>query len=1077
LAQTATGEITGQITDPTGAVVPKAAVDIRNGDMGIHWQAVTNDSGYYTVPLLPPGAYSITVKIAGFKTLTRENVTLAVAETARVDLQLQVGRPGETIEVTASAPLLESETAALGQVVEARVIRNLPLNGRNYLELAKLTAGVTEPQPSDNGAAAGSFVANGVREQLNNFNLDGTDNNTRIVDIQNQDYEVIRPSADAIEEFKVETSNYSAEYGYSAGAVVNAALKSGANAFHGDAFEFLRNDHLDARDYFLQPGAVKQRHQRNQFGGVLGGPVRRDKTFFFASWEDTTENQGLTFTTTVPTPALLGGNFAGFKPIFDPSSTRPNPNGSGFVRSVFPGNVIPGSQISPVAAKVDALIPAPTVPGATVNNFVSGPMQTLRVNRVDARGDENLSEANRLFARFDYVTQWFVNPGPLPPPLVGSTSNNQNSHVTNALSAALGQTHVFGPNLVNEFRAGYSRIYDVRGDLASGAFLGPQYGFLGIPANPGTGVRGLPGITISGFTNLGEPSFVPNGKLAEVLQFRDSVSRIKGNHTLHAGGEFEWIRSYYFLSSSARGTFTFDDTFTQDPQNRSATGNGFADYLLGVAANASLSAPSIGDARNEYTGYFVQDNWKVTSRLTLNLGLRWELFTWRKERHNLQGSFDPALGKVIYPENRIPPGIPASLVANMPPGLGSRTLLPLNPHNFSPRLGLAWQLARHTVLRAGAGLFYAVQAFPGAGATPLGSPPYSLTSTYPTDQINPNVTFASGFPAGALQPAVSAASAQWAGFDPGMRQPYVWKWNFGLEHEINKLLVEVNYVGTKGAQLPVFYDLNLPLPGGGTVQSRRVFPAFGTIQYTQSLGNSEYGSLETRVQRQYSNGVSLLATYTYGKTIDDGGVQLGGGDTLYRDARNLRLERARSAFDIESRLVLSALYDLPFGHGRRFGLPNPALDAVLGDWQVNTIAILRSGFPFTPELGFSTANTGDPRPNRTGNGNLPADQRTIQTWFDKGVFAAATPYNFGNAGRDILNGPGAVNFDFSAFKRFRAHRLGEACEVQLRGEFFNLFNHPQFSNPNNRVDLPQGGSITGTSHAMRQIQFGLKLLF
>ena len=381
------------------------------------------------------------------------------------------------------------------------------------------------------------------------------------------------------------------------------------------------------------------------------------------------------------------------------------------------------------------------------------------------------------------------------------------------------------------------------------------------------------------------------------------------------------------------------------------------------------------------------------------------------------------------------------------------------------------------MLRAGAGLFYAVQAFPGAGATPLGSPPYSLTSTYPTDQINPNVTFASGFPAGALQPAVSAASAQWAGFDPGMRQPYVWKWDFGLEHEINKLLVEVNYVGTKGAQLPVFYDLNLPLPGGGTVQSRRVFPAFGTIQYTQSLGNSEYGSLETRVQRQYSNGVSLLATYTYGKTIDDGGVQLGGGDTLYRDARNLRLERARSAFDIESRLVLSALDDLPFGHGRRFGLPNPALDAVLGDWQLNTIAILRSGFPFTPELGFSTANTGDPRPNRTGNGNPPADQRTIQTWFDKGVFAAATPYNFGNAGRDILNGPSAVNFDFSAFKRFAAHRLGEASEVQLRGEFFNLFNHPQFSNPNNRVDLPQGGSITGTSHAMRQIQFGLKLLF
>ena len=1076
-AQTATGEITGQITDPSGAVVPKADVEIQNTGTGIHWKAATNDSGYYTVPLLPPGVYSITVTMTGFKTTTRANIRLAVADTARVDLQLQVGQAGEAIEVTAAAPILQSETAALGQVVGSRVISNLPLNGRNYLELAKMTAGVTEPQPSDNGAANGSFVANGVREQLNNFNLDGTDNNTRIVDIQNQDYEVIRPSVDAIEEFKVETSNYSAEYGYSAGAVVNAALKSGSNRFHGDAFEFLRNDHLDARDYFLQPAAIKQRHQRNQFGGVFGGPVRKDKTFFFASWEDTTENQGLTFTTTVPTPAMLAGNFAGFKPIFDPATTRPNPNGSGFIRSAFPGNIIPAGQISPVSAKVDTLMPLPNVAGATVNNYLSNPLQTLRVNRVDARGDQSFSDSNKLFVRFDYLTQLFVNPGPLPPPLVGSTSNGQNSHVTNGLSAALGETHIFGPNLVNEFRAGYSRIFDLRGDLARGQFLGPEFGFLGIPANPGTGVLGLPGITISGFTNLGETSFVPNGKLAEVVQFRDSISWIKGNHSLRAGGEFEWIRSYFNISSSARGTFTFDGTFTQDPQNRSATGNGFADYLLGVTSNASLSAPSIGDARTYYTGYFVQDNWKVTPRLTLNIGVRWELFTWRKERHNLQGSFNPALGKVLYPENKIPPGIPAELVAPIPDGLGSRTLLPLNLHNFSPRLGLAWQAANHTVVRAGAGLFYAVQAFPGAGATPLGSPPFSLTSTYPTDQINPSVTFATGFPPAALQPNVNAVNAQWAGFDPGMRQPYVWKWNVGVQREIHRFVIEANYVGTKGTQLPVFYDLNMPVPGGGTVQSRRVFPAFGTIQYTQSLGNSEYESVETRVERQYANGLSLLATYTYGKTIDDGGVQLGGGDVMYRDVRNVKWERGRAAFDIQSRLVLSALYDLPFGKGRRFGISNRVANAVLGDWQVNTIAILRSGFPFTPELGFSTANTGDPRPNRIANGNLPSDQRTIQHWFATSAFAAATSFNFGNAGRNILNGPGATNFDFSTFKRFPVRKLGESGEVQFRGEFFNLFNHPQFSNPNNRVDLPQGGSITATSHAMRQIQFGLKLLF
>jgi hypothetical protein len=324
---------------------------------------------------------------------------------------------------------------------------------------------------------------------------------------------------------------------------------------------------------------------------------------------------------------------------------------------------------------------------------------------------------------------------------------------------------------------------------------------------------------------------------------------------------------------------------------------------------------------------------------------------------------------------------------------------------------------------------------------------------------------------------VTPASAQWAGFDPGMRQPYVWKWNMGIQREIEKFVVEANYVGTKGTQLPVFYDINLPIPGDGSVQSRRVFPAFGTIQYTQSLGNSEYEAVEARVERQYVNGVSMLLTYTYGKTIDNGGVQLGGGDTNYRDVRNLRAERARAAFDIESRLVLSALYDLPFGRTRHFRISNPVVNTILGDWQLNTIAIVRSGFPFTPELGFSTANTGDPRPNRIGDGNLSADRRTIQHWFDTAAFVAATPFSFGNAGRDILNGPGATNFDFSTFKRVPVRKLGESGEVQFRAEFFNLFNHPQFSNPNNRVDLPQGGTITNTSHAMRQIQLGLKLLF
>jgi hypothetical protein len=1076
--QTSTGEITGLITDSSGAVTPKAEIEVMNSGSGTRWKAVTNDSGYYTVPLLPPGDYAITVHMPGFKTTTRAGIKVEVAAVLRIDFKLELGAASETVQVTASAPLLESQSASLGQVVQTRVINDLPLNGRNYLQLAKLSAGVVEPQRDDNAAGSGSFSANGVRVQLNNFNLDGADNNTRIVDIQNNNYQVIQPSVDALEEFKVETSNYSAEYGYSAGAVVNATIKSGSNRFHGDAFEFLRNDHLDARDYFLAAGLAKQRHQRNQFGGVVGGPIVRNKIFLFGSWERTVENLGLAIVTTLPSAALRGGSFAGQKPIFDPTTTTPNPNGSGFVRTVFPGNLIPQSRISSVSAKLTSLLPAPNAAGAA-NNFVGSPSQSTRINRFDNRGDENISDKDKLFERFSYAPGVLLNPGPLPAPLIGATSNNQNLHTTDSHSAALGETHIFSASAVNEFRAGYSRIYDLRGDLVSGPYLGPQFGFLGIPANPGPGVSGLPTIGISGYSTLGEQSSVPNGKIAEVLQFRDSVSWVTGNHSFKAGGDFSWVRSYYALSSFSRGSYIFDGTFTQDPQNRGATGNGYADFLLGIASNASISGTAIGDARTKYTGAFLQDDWKITRRLTVNLGLRYELWTWRVERNNLQGNFAPSLGKVIYPENKVPPGIPASIVANVPSNLDSRSLLPTDTNNLAPRLGVAYQLTSHTVLRAGAGLFYASQAFPGAGATPLGSPPFLLINTYPTDQINPSITFANGFPADALNTTknFNPASATWDGFDIGMKMPYVWKWNVGLQHEVAGILLEANYVGDKGSQLPVYYDYNMPLPGSGSVPSRRLLPAFGSIGYTQSMGNSEYEALEARVEKRFSAGLSMLASYTHSKVIDYGGVQLSGDDLNYRNVRNIALDRGPAAYDLRDRLVISYLYDLPFGRGRRFSIANPMLNTVLGNWQVNGITTIRGGQYFTAELGFSAANTGDPRPDRIRDGNLPSDQRTVQHWFDTAAFVAPTPFNFGNEGRDVLLGPGAVNFDFSFFKRLPLRWLGESGEAQFRSEFFNLFNHPQFQIPNTRADIPQGGSITATSTAMRQIQFGMKVIF
>jgi hypothetical protein len=406
-AQAPTAQVTGRVSDSSGGVVPGATVDLQNIDTGVNWPATTNNDGYYTVPLLPPGNYRITVRNQGFKEAAR-NVRLEVNQVARVDFALELGTLSETVEVTGAPPLLESSTASIGQTVQAESITRMPLNGRNYLGLAKLSMGVGEPsgvgqpgQAGDRAKNGGSFVANGVRSDMNNFMLDGVDNNSKILDLSSSSNVVIQPSIDAIQDFRVETNNYSAEYAYSAGAVVNATLRSGTNQFHGTAFEFLRNDKLDARDFFLQPTSPKPVLQRNQYGGVFGGPIVKNKTFFFASWEGTRQNQGTTIVTTLPSTALRGGNFVGQKTIYDPDTLAPNPNGSGFVRTAFPGNIIPASRFTTPSMKLTDLIPQPNAPGVA-NNFVTSTIQTLKRNEYDNRGDQNFSERDKLFLRYSY---------------------------------------------------------------------------------------------------------------------------------------------------------------------------------------------------------------------------------------------------------------------------------------------------------------------------------------------------------------------------------------------------------------------------------------------------------------------------------------------------------------------------------------------------------------------------------------------------------------------------------------------------------------------------------------------------
>jgi hypothetical protein len=1073
--QEPTAQLTGLITDPSGAAVPGAALNLVNINTGFQWNTTSNESGNYTFSNLPPGSYRISIKKEGFGTITQEGINLAVSQSARLDFPMSLGSSAETVEIKATPPLLESDTASVGQLIEQRAVSDLPLNGRNFLQLARLSAGVLEPKQGDRGTAGGSFIANGVRAQLNNFMLDGVDNNAKIVDQQNSSPVVIQPSIDAIQEFRVETNNYSAEYGYSAGAVVNATIKGGTNSFHGDVFEFLRNDSLDARNFFANPNAPKPILQQNQFGGTLGGPIVRNRAFLFGSWERTSINRGNTYVVTVPTTAQRAGSFAGLAPIYDPATTTSLGNGV-YSRSLFPNNQIPLARFDLAAIKLLAAEPLPTSPNQNINNYVSSPTITNRANRGDFRQDTQLSQKDSLFARYSYFGGDLVTPGPLPAPLIGSTQFQTAPKSNLGNGAALGETHMFTPALVNEFRAGYNRIQDFLSPFVD-QNLNDQFSLGGIPVQPG--VTGLPSISISGYGNLGEATFLPNLKISEVATVEDHVSWTVGKHLLRMGGSYRWVRSWFNISAAARGSYTFSGGFTQNPQRTGGTGLGIADFALGIPSSAGLSNLLTGDLRYKYWGGFIQDDWKVTPKLTVNLGLRYELWTQPVERQNQQANFLPNLAKLVYAEDRVPPNVPASLVTPIPSGLGSRSLMKTDTNNLAPRLGLAYKLAANTVLRAGAGVFYADDPAIGASGRLVANPSYFLNLSYPTDSITPILFLSSGFPANPLGRSLNPSATSFASFSPDMKQGYVNHWSLGVQQQVKSYLIEANYVGTRGTDLPTGYNLNAAYPGPGSVASRRPYQGLNDITFTTPMDTSTYHALETRLERRYTTGFALLASYTFSRTIDYGGEQLI-GDLSLRDARNVKAERGLSTGDQRHRFVTSALYDLPFGKGRQFESKNRLVNVLAGGWQVNGILTIHSGQPFTPTLGTSTANTGAARPNRIADGNLDRDKRSVNAWFDKTAFVAPVLYNFGNAGRDILIGPGALNLDFSLFRSFSLPVLGEAGQVQFRAESFNVLNHPQFGQlqqSSTRVDIPQGGTITTLSNDMRELQFALKILF
>jgi outer membrane receptor protein involved in Fe transport len=1053
-AQVDTAALGGTVRDASGAVVPKATVTVTDTQTNVRTVIETDASGDYNSPPLKVGAYNVSAEAAGFKSETRTHVTLQVQDRLRLDFVMQVGPVSENVTVEAAVSVIQTETSSLGQVVNSRQMADLPLNGRNYLDLATLTSGVVRTEGT-NGNAGGSFVANGTRGNLNNYLLDGVDNNSN-----DSGQAVLRTNVDAIEEFKVQTNAFSAEFGRSGGAVINAVIKSGTNQLHGSVFEFLRNSSLDARDFFEDPTQKKASFKQNQFGGTLGGPIKRDKLFFFGDYQGTRIRTPMSYVSSVPTLAQRAGDFSGEgnNIIYDPATYDAATN----TRQPFAGNRIPADRIASISQNYMNLYPEPNQPDKLRNNYVISPVDADRIDQWDGRTDYSVSSVDQVFGRFSWSDRQNFQPAPLPGLANGGNSSTGDTFErTEGLS--LGGTHTFSPRIVNELRAGFNHVRIRRGLPVGGTQL-PAEGLRvpGVVDNPST--NGLTIFAPSGYRRLGDPGFAPTLLASREMQLSDTVSIIRGRHSIRLGGQLRWSEFNIFQVSRPRGNFNFSGQFTQDPAASDATGSSLADMLLGVPSFSNISSLMDLGNRQHVFGAFVQDDFKLTPSLTLNLGLRYDYTSPIDEVHDKQANFDFATQQ---------------LVAAGKNG-ASRGLTTVDKLNFSPRVGLAWApfADRKTVFRSGYGVFYSGQEIRTAAPLQLAyNEPFFYEPQFISNGLTPALTVAQGFPpldpSQAVNPPVT--SEDWR-----LRTPYYQHWNFSIERQMpSQIGLEFAYAGSKGTHLQVATDHNqVAVPGPADVQVSRPYPNYGAFTSIENRGNSTYHSLQFKAEKRLSHGLSLLSAFTWAKSINDL-PEICCAGPFPQNSYDLRSEKGRSDFDERLRWVTSFDYELPLGKGRRFLSASRTADLVIGGWHVGGILAFGSGFPFSPIISYDPSNTGSQglaRANRTSDGNLSPGRRSPDQWFDANAFQTPDAYTFGNSGRNVLDGPGSQVANLALRKMFA---VSERTRVEFRAEFFNAFNHPNFAQPDNYIDDGPGaaGVITSLATPMRQVQFGLRVAF
>ena len=1063
-AQTGAATLTGLVTDQSGAAAPGVTVTATNQATNVDYTAVSNQSGNYTITSVPVGTYVVKSALSGFKTTATKPITLEAKQIARLDLKMEIGALEDTVEVTAQATVLQTESATVGEVISAKTVEALPLNGRNASQLALLLPGAITPNPDSfttarNSGGGGRPYINGNREQTNNFLIDGIDMNETV-----DNRIAYQPSPDALAEISVETNNYAADVGNVAGAVISNVIKSGANQFKGSLFEFYRNSDFDANTWGNnRSGAAKAQRKQHIFGATLGGPIIKNKLFFFLDYQGTVLDQPGASTASVAPAAWRTGDLSSLTTVVrDPRTGLP-----------FPNNQIPLNRINPTALAIlnSSFYPLPNreVTGVS-GNYVGNSLSTTRANQGDLRLDWNASANDKLFFRYSIASFDQKTEETAFPLLLGGETQGP------FRNAALNWNHVFSSSLINELLVGYNSVNNIT-TLNDWGSIGDANATFGIPG--GQPIAGLSAINWgSGLSTVGTAATLEDN-LPRGLQLNEKLTWINGRHALKFGGQFlRYIqRRYYAGNNGALGTFAYAGTFSGVP---------FADFLLDQVSSKGRGG---GDPDNPWThlqnriALFVQDDFKIRPDLTLNLGLRWAYTSPLVEKDNRQTNFNLQTGVQTFAQDG---------------SISDRALYEPYYKGFEPRVGFAYRPTERWVVRGGYGIS---QYMEGTGSNlrlPM-NPPFFFESNVNYDKSSGAGTIATGF--AELVPGTTP-SGQVRSFDQNLRPQFTQQWNVFVERLVtSSMSLNVGWVGHHATNLVAPVEGNQPLPGVGDpatwapLNSRRPLieeqPLITNIATTTSRARSNYNGLQASVRQRSWNGLEFLASYTFSKVLTNnlgyygsGGVAAEGA--YWQNAYEPEWNYGRAFADARHNFVLAANYELPFGKGKKWGSDwHGITDAVLGGWQISAIYQARTGFPITviDSRGSSLqAVRGNERPNCIGN-PVPSNQGMTSNasdpndskWINIDAFARAPQGTWGDCGIGVLSAPGYTNTDFTLAKRFAA---GGSRYLEFRAEAFNAFNHPNWSPPGRNIgDVNTFGIITGTVNAPRVVQFALKFYF